>query len=257
MLPVGWLVVAVLVAVLLSMWVTFTLTRLDRLHARVDAAQAALDAQLVRRAAALQHVAEAPDSGLPDERRAALDALAGTALAGGPPAERQAVENAVGRAVLELADGDNTIASAAAAELREAAARVQVARRFYNDAVRDTRSLRARRMPRLLRLAGHVRMPQFFDIDDTVPPQAPTSPPSAAGPRTVTYRSSPAMQRIGNEPPSPSRFRRRGLRGCRHAVGLQRQWQRRQGDDPAIGVDGFRSACVDRPERELGRRRRR
>ena len=50
---------AVLVAILLTMWVTFTLTRLDRLHARVDAAQAALDAQLVRRAAALLHVAEA------------------------------------------------------------------------------------------------------------------------------------------------------------------------------------------------------
>jgi hypothetical protein len=58
---------------------------------------------------------------------------------------------------------------------------VQVARRFYNDAVRDTRSLRARRMPRVLRLAGHVQLPQFFDIDDTVPPQAPTSPPSPAG----------------------------------------------------------------------------
>jgi len=33
-----------LLAILLTMWVTFTLTRLDRLHARVDAAQAALDA---------------------------------------------------------------------------------------------------------------------------------------------------------------------------------------------------------------------
>ncbi|MGH8860471.1 MAG: hypothetical protein ACRDVG_04420, partial [Jatrophihabitantaceae bacterium] len=59
----------------------------------------------------------------------------------------------------------------AAAELREAAARVQVSRRFYNDAVRDTRTLRARRMPRLLRLAGRVQLPQFFDIDDTLPPQ--------------------------------------------------------------------------------------
>ena len=55
----------------------------------------------------------------------------------------------------------------AVAELREGAARVQVARRFYNDAVRDTRALRSRRMPRLLRLAGHRALPQFFDIDDT------------------------------------------------------------------------------------------
>jgi hypothetical protein len=48
---------------------------------------------------------------------------------------------------------------------------VQVARRFYNDAVRDTRTLRARRMPRLLHLAGRVELPQFFDIDDTEPPE--------------------------------------------------------------------------------------
>ncbi|MDT7575386.1 MAG: hypothetical protein QOH17_1719, partial [Pseudonocardiales bacterium] len=98
MLPVGWLVVAVAVAVVLSMWVTFTLTRLDRLHARVDAAGAALDAQLVRRAAALQHVAEAPESGLAAERRATQDDLAHQALAGSAPLEREATENAVGRA---------------------------------------------------------------------------------------------------------------------------------------------------------------
>lgn len=170
MLSIGWLILAVLAAMLLSMWVTFTLTRLDRLHARVDAARAALDAQLVRRAAALQHVAEAPDTGLAPDRRGELDALAADALAGAAPAERQHVENAVGRAVVELASPGTAVAEPAAAELREAAARVQVARRFYNDAVRDTRSLRARRMPRLLHLAGHVELPQFFDIDDTVPP---------------------------------------------------------------------------------------
>jgi hypothetical protein len=52
---------------------------------------------------------------------------------------------------------------------------VLIARRFYNDAVRDTRALRARRMPRLLRLAGRVELPQFFDIDDTVPAVAGSS----------------------------------------------------------------------------------
>ena len=67
-------------AILLSMWVTFTLTRLDRLHARVDAARAALDAQLVRRAAALLHVAEAPESGLGSTERARYADLAQDAL---------------------------------------------------------------------------------------------------------------------------------------------------------------------------------
>jgi hypothetical protein len=169
-LPVGWLVLAVVVAVLLTMWVTFTLTRLDRLHARVDAAQASMDAQLVRRAAALQHVAESPDSGVPDELRPGYDDVAKRAL--NTPvddAERRDAENAVGRAVAALAVSTRPLAPEADAELREAAARVLIARRFYNDAVRDTRALRGRRMPRLFRMAGRRPLPQFFDIDDTVP----------------------------------------------------------------------------------------
>src|SRR6266516_3353288 len=136
MLSAGWLIAAVLVAVLLTSWVTFTVTRLDRLHARVDAAQAALDAQLVRRAAALLHVAES-----------------------------------AGEVV--LAAQQDHLPAAATDELREAGARVLIARRFYNDAVRDTRALRGRRMPRLLRLAGRRDMPQFFDIDDTLPDYDP------------------------------------------------------------------------------------
>jgi hypothetical protein len=181
MLPAGWLVLAVVVAILLTMWVTFTLTRLDRLHARVDAAQAALDAQLVRRAAALQHVSETPGSGLPPDvarrsERIALDAL--TASDG----RRQAVENAVGRALREIADAGYSLSEAAATELSEAASRVLIARRFFNDAVRDTRTLRSRRMPRLLHLAGRRAMPQFFDIDDTVPTFRTPEKDPASGP---------------------------------------------------------------------------
>ena len=177
MLPVGWLVLAVVVAVLLSMWVTFTATRLDRLHARVDAAQAALDAQLVRRAAALLHVAESPDSGVPDDRRACYDAVAQAALsAGAEGEERQTAENAVGRAVAELGQQPQPLRPDAAEELREAAARVLIARRFYNDAVRDTRALRVGRMPRALHMAGRRALPLFFDIDDTLPAAEPPQP---------------------------------------------------------------------------------
>ncbi len=180
MLPVGWLVLAVVAAVLLSMWVTFTATRLDRLHARVDAARAALDAQLVRRAAALLHLAETA-SGLRAARRAACEETAGHALAAEDDAGRQAAENRVGRAVADLLAGPEALAPAATAELREAAVRVRLARRFYNDAVRDTRTLRVRKMPRLLRLAGHAELPSYFDIDDTVPEPPDPARPSIPG----------------------------------------------------------------------------
>ena len=182
MLPAGWLVLAVVVAVLLTMWVTFTLTRLDRLHARVDAAQAALDAQLVRRAAALQHVAESGEPPMPAQLRVSYERVALDALTAVEP-RRQGAENAVGRALREVADTRVPLSAAGVAELTEAASRVLIARRFYNDAVRDTRTLRARRMPRLLRLAGHRAMPQFFDIDDTVPEFTPTAvPPRSTDP---------------------------------------------------------------------------
>jgi hypothetical protein len=189
-LPVGWLVLAVVVAVVLTMWVTFTLTRLDRLHARCDAAQASLDAQLVRRAAALQHVAEAPDSGLPESLRAQYDAIARRALAlpgdgdaGGEQRNaRQYTENAVGRAIGELAELPGILRPDTADELRETAARVLIARRFYNDAVRDTRALRARGLPRLFRMAGRRALPEFFDIDDTLPAGAPAPRPAARAP---------------------------------------------------------------------------
>jgi hypothetical protein len=197
-LPVGWLIFAVAVAILLSMWVTFTLTRLDRLHARVDAAWAALDAQLVRRAAALLHVAEAPESGADPQQRVGFEAVARAAMDLESPERRQTVENAVGRSVAEIAEAPHSIAEPALAEVREAAARVLVARRFYNDAVRDTRALRARRMPRLLRLAGHVELPQFFDIDDTVPPQ--TGLPPA---QPVTQPPDPGRPQTGS-PQAPS-----------------------------------------------------
>jgi hypothetical protein len=191
-LNAGWLALAVVATVLLTMWVTFTLTRLDRLHARVDAAQASLDAQLVRRAAALLHVAQSSGTGLSTAAHARFEGIAETALTGagiGEDGQRQAAENAVGRAVTELVGGVAALQPEAERELREAAARVLIARRFYNDAVRDTRSLRQRRMPRLLHLAGRREMPQFFDIDDTAPAERPASVALANAPAKPAERT--------------------------------------------------------------------
>ncbi len=178
MLSIWWFVVAVTAAILLTAWVTFTATRLDRLHARIDAAQAALDAQLVRRAAALQRVADVLGPQLGPDRSQRIELAAQAALAA-PLAAREQAENEVGRLANELADGQADPAQSTDPvlhEVAESAFRVIIARRFYNDAVRDTRTLRGGRMPRLLHLAGHRAMPEFFDIDDATrwsltPPQ--------------------------------------------------------------------------------------
>src|SRR5487761_2098250 len=113
----GWLVLIGLLAVVLAGWVAFTASRLDRLHARLDAAQSALDAQLVRRVAALRHAAEVPvaasgpDSGgepptfaLSAPERARIESIAQFALTAAGP-DRQGIENEVGRAVADIAAG--------------------------------------------------------------------------------------------------------------------------------------------------------
>jgi hypothetical protein len=155
----------VVLVVLVGLYVTWTAGRLDRMHARVDAAWAALDAQLVRRAAAardvLAHLPAGPESAALDERSAA-------ALAAGEQG-RDVIENALTRALRTavplLPDGPE--AAGALAEVEEMSARVGLARAFHNSAVTDTRALRLRRLPRLLRLAGHRAMPSFFDVDET------------------------------------------------------------------------------------------
>lgn len=157
--------VVLAIAFLLGFYVTWTAGRLDRLHARVDASWAALDAQLVRRAAAARAVA----AHLEDPRAAAqLDGAASAALEGGVE-HREDLENDLSRALkaaLPLLVHDQA-GEAARAELETASTRVGLARSFHNHAVKDTRAVRLRRMPRALRLAGHRELPLFFEIDDT------------------------------------------------------------------------------------------
>jgi hypothetical protein len=163
---VGTVVTVVAVVVLLATWVTWTATRVDRLHGRVDSARASLDAQLVRRAAALQALADRSAAELGAPRAGQLRMVARASL-DADPATREAAENDLSRALYEIpAD----LEPALVADLADAARRVGLARRFYNDAVRDTRSLRRRRLPRLLRLGGRRPLPAFFEIDDSVPP---------------------------------------------------------------------------------------
>jgi hypothetical protein len=47
---------------------------------------------------------------------------------------------------------------------------VVIARRVYNDAVRDTLALRSRRMVRWLRLAGTAAAPRYFEIAEPALP---------------------------------------------------------------------------------------
>jgi len=154
-------VIVVAVVVLAASYLTWTAGRLDRLHARVDAAAAALDAQLVRRSAVAAALAVA--AGSPAVAAAAAEARS----TDGVGHDREAAENALIRVVREAALAD--VHPALGAELATAVTKVAFARRFYNDAVRDTLTVRRRVIPRMLRLAGSAARPTYFEIDDEAP----------------------------------------------------------------------------------------
>ncbi|EHK81152.1 NUDIX hydrolase, partial [Saccharomonospora azurea SZMC 14600] len=89
------------------------------------------------------------------------------------PAEREAAENELTR---RLADVDRSVLPAALTdELNDAEERVVIARRVYNDAVRDAEALRRRRRVRYFRLAGTAPTPEYFEIAEPDLANPPTS----------------------------------------------------------------------------------
>jgi hypothetical protein len=165
-------IIAIALAILVGVYVSWRAGRLDRLHARVETARAVLDAALVRRSSVALELAAC---GLLDPATSLLVAgAAHDARAAGGPNElaesdlTRALRAALGQpgfraALAERGRGDELLA-----ELEAAAHQVFLARKFYNDAVAVTRAARRRRLVRLLRLAGGAPMPEFFEIDDSI-----------------------------------------------------------------------------------------
>lgn len=173
----GWVDVAVagLVALLFVVYVGMTTGRLDHLHRRLDAARATLDAHLLRRstvctelaasglldpAASLVLASAAHDASQPDladsaRMRAESDLTAALNAALDPDDLAEVADQPAGAPLLE--------------ELDAACRRVELSRRFYNDAVRACRQVRRQRIVRLFRLAGHTPWPQPWEMDDSTP----------------------------------------------------------------------------------------
>lgn len=158
-----WLIVAiaVLAAVLaiFGAWAYRTANRLDRLHVRYDLSWQALDGALARRAVVARAVAIDAYGGASGGRR--LAALADAAEGAGRPA-REMCENELSAALAAVDPA--SLPAGLIAELADAEARVVLARRFHNDAVRDTLALGERPLVRLFRLGGTAGLPSYFEI---------------------------------------------------------------------------------------------
>jgi hypothetical protein len=165
-----------LVLALLAWYLSFSASRLDRLHHRVEGARGALDAQLVRRAEAAVELAACgsldPASGLLVAGAAAEALEAGETDDG----RRERTESDLTRA-LQIALDPETVEELLADpvtarlvdRLAAASQRVRLARRFHNDAVTDACRVRRKRIVRWARLAGYAPEPQTFEMDDDSP----------------------------------------------------------------------------------------
>jgi hypothetical protein len=151
-----WIVVGVVaLVVLVATYVTWTATRVDRLHARAAAAYAALDAQSVRRAALAIEIGE--HVGLAEVQSAAKSVL------NAHPDDRESAENDLTHA---LRAASAKVDPADLSGVEEANRRLALARQVHTDLVRDALAVRQRRVVRLLRLSRRHAQPHFFDIDE-------------------------------------------------------------------------------------------
>jgi len=166
-----WVAVALVVV---AVYLSWTAGRLDRLHSRLDAARAALDAQLLRRASITQELGTA---GVLDPASSMVLYQAAHAARQAEEEHREVAESELSQALRAVFEEPAQVEAvreapggeAALEELAEAVRRVPMARRFHNDAVRAARALRRHRKVRWFRLAGHAPFPLAFEMDDEPP----------------------------------------------------------------------------------------
>ena len=172
-----WLV-ALAAVVLRGIVLSWTAGRVDRMHTRRAAARAALDAQLARRAAVAVEVAA---SGVLDPATSLMlaDAAHRARTAGSSGEDRETAESDLSKALAAAFDDasisalrTDSEAGPAIEELVAVCRRVQLARRFHNDAVRVTQRLRRKPLVRWLGLAGRAPWPSTIEFDDQMPTSA-------------------------------------------------------------------------------------
>ena len=160
--------VVVVVVIVAAAWAYKTANRLDRLNVRVDLARRSLEAALERRSVVARAIATWMETSTDERDRQVATQL--TAVADraerATPDQREDAENDVSAALARTDNG--TRPASLSIELADAETRVMMARRFYNDAVRDTRALATRRPVRWLRLGGTAAPPAYFEISERV-----------------------------------------------------------------------------------------
>lgn len=159
----------VLFVAAVAAWLSWTATRLDALHHRVELARESVRRRLLERSG---WTLEMATSGLLDDAEALVLADA-AARARAEDRGFEAAESSLSQALRAVFDHAGEAArlrgTEIGTELVAACQRVELARRFHNDAVASARHVRSRWAVRYFRLAGSAGPLGTIDLDDAPP----------------------------------------------------------------------------------------
>ena len=163
-----WLLLTLFV--LISIWyLTFTATRLDRLHHRVETSWANLDVLLQKRAAVALEIAH---SDIADPASTVLlTAAAYQARDANIQSRSQAESGLSGALGLLLYDGhlvEGIIEKDLLRELSELTDKIRIAIAMHVDAVTRTQMVRAKPVFKIFRLAGRAPLPVTYEFEADV-----------------------------------------------------------------------------------------
>lgn len=150
-------------------YLTFTASRLDRLHHRVETSWASLDALLQQRAALALEI-----SHLPGIDPAVAMVLTQSAYLAGEAeiSERSEAEEGLAATVALLYETEDfhTKNPGLSERMTSVSKRIELAMQLHREAVQTTRAQRKRLLVRLFRLAGRAPLPIVYPFEITASP---------------------------------------------------------------------------------------
>lgn len=161
-------VLIILLVVFVFLWyLSFSATRLDRLHHRVETSWANLDGLLQRRAAIALELAR---SELADPASSLLLTDAAYQARDASIALRSQAESGLSGALrllqMDLESDARPAEKALLSELSELSAKIRVAIALHVDSVTSTRVVRQKMIFKIFRLAGRAPLPVTYEFED-------------------------------------------------------------------------------------------
>jgi hypothetical protein len=162
--------VAIAFALLISLWyLSFTATRLDRLHHRVETSWANLDVLLQKRAAVALEIAH---SDIADPASSMLLTGAAYQAREADIRSRSQAESGLSGALGLLLEDSHHLATAAdnalLTELSALTDKIRVAIAIHTDAVSRTQMVRGKFVVKIFRLAGTAPLPITYEFESDV-----------------------------------------------------------------------------------------